>query len=80
MSLNGTPSNLVIHTPWYVTNGVYNILTTTNLAPPIAWQWFTTTAPGQTNIPLTNTKRPATLFRLGLTNSSAGTDFWFAFT
>lgn len=77
--LNGTSASLVLHTPWYVTNGVYNILTTTNLAPPIAWQWFMTTAPGQTNIPLTNTTEPQRFFALGLTNSSSGTDFWVAF-
>jgi len=79
MALNRMPSNLLIHTPWYVTNGVYNVLTTTNLAPPIAWQWFTNTAPGQTNIPLTNTTDPQRFFALGCTNSSAGTDFWLAF-
>ena len=79
MTLKGMPSNLLIHTPWYVTNGVYNVLTTTNLAPPIAWQWFTNTASGQTNITLTNTTEPQRFFALGATNSSAGTDFWVAF-
>jgi len=76
---NGTPGSLVIYTPWYVTNGVYHVLTTTNLAPPIAWQRFTNTAPGQTNIPLPNTNDPQRFFALGCTNSSAGTDFWFAY-
>jgi len=79
VTLKGMPSNLLIHTPWYVTNGVYNVLTTTNLAPPIAWQWFTNTASGQTNITLTNTTEPQRFFALGATNSSAGTDFWVAF-
>jgi len=77
--LSSVSNELVIHTPWYVTNGVYHILTTTNLAPPIVWQRFTTTAPGQTNIPLTNTTEPQRFFALGLTNSSAGTDFWVAY-
>ncbi|MGP8237704.1 MAG: IgGFc-binding protein [Limisphaerales bacterium] len=76
---SGEPTNLVIHPPWYVTNGVYNVLSTTNLAPPIAWQPFATTTPGQTNIMLTNATDPQRFFALGLTNSSAGTDFWLAF-
>ncbi len=78
-SSNATSASLVLHTPWYVTNGVYNILTTTNLAPPIVWQWFMTTTPGQTIIPLTNEGDPQRFFALGATNSSSGTDFWVAF-
>jgi len=75
---NGT-TELVIHPPSGVTNAVYNVFSTTNLTPPISWQWFMTTTPGQTNVPLTNATDPQRFFVLGEINPSAGTDFWVAF-
>ncbi|MDB6021853.1 MAG: hypothetical protein JWQ04_1710, partial [Pedosphaera sp.] len=44
---------LVIHAPWNVTNGVFDLFQTANLIPS-AWQWVRRCAPGQTNINVTN--------------------------
>ena len=52
---NGTSitANLVINTPWNVTNVVYDLFATTNLAPS-AWQWLGRCSPGQTNLTVTD--------------------------
>jgi hypothetical protein len=62
---------LVIHTPWNVANGVYDLFATTNLAPS-AWQWVLRCAPGQTNLTVTNLTSPNNFFILGLTNDADG--------
>ena len=67
---NSTVS-LVIHSPWDVTNGVYDLFATTNLAPS-AWQWVLRCAPGQTNLTVTNLTTPNEFFILGLTNDNDG--------
>jgi len=83
MSVSDATANLVIHPPWNVTNGVYDLLYCTNLAPPISWQWLLRTDPGQTNLtaPAAN---PQGFYRLGppddlVATSSLGTNFWVAF-
>jgi hypothetical protein len=70
---------LVIHPPWNVTNGVYDLFYTTDLAPPASWQWVMRTAPGQTNLAPTNATDTQGFYKIGGVNSSAGTDFWVAF-
>jgi hypothetical protein len=80
---NGT-ANLVIHPPWNVTNGVYELLYCTNLAPPISWQWLLRTDPGQTNLTAPNAAPAQGFYRLGppddlVATSSLGTNFWVAF-
>ena len=77
----GSTNSMVIHPPANVTNGVYDLVYTTNLSPPIAWQWLlTAAAPGPTLLTLTNATNAQSFYQLeGLTNSSAGTDFWIAF-
>jgi hypothetical protein len=62
---------LVINTPWTVTNGVYDLFATTNLAPS-AWQWVLRCAPGQTNLTVTGLTDPQNFFILGLTNDADG--------
>jgi hypothetical protein len=79
-----TTAYLVIHPPWNVTNGVYDLLYTTNLALPISWQWILRTDPGQTNLVVNNALDPQGFYRLGppndfVANDSLGTDFWIAF-
>jgi hypothetical protein len=69
---------LVINTPWNVTNGVYDLFATTNLAPT-AWQWVTRCAPGQTNLTVTGLASPTEFFILGLTNDSTGCGMTDAF-
>ena len=83
MSVADATANLVIHPPWNVTNGVYDLLYCTNLAPPISWQWLLRTDPGQTNLtaPAANAQG---FYRLGPPNDlvatdSLGTNFWVAF-
>ena len=65
---------LVIHTPWNVTSGVYDLFATTNLAPG-AWQWVTRCAPGQTNLTVTGLASPMDFFQLATTNDADG-DGW----
>jgi hypothetical protein len=84
MSLSNATAHLVIHPPWNVTNGLYDLLYCTNLAPPISWQWLLRTDPGQTNLPAVSAPSPQGFYRLGLPNdltatSSLGTNFWLAF-
>jgi hypothetical protein len=62
---------LIIHPPWNVTNGVYDLFATTNLAPS-AWQWVLRTVPGQTNLTVTGLSSPMEFFILGLTNDADG--------
>jgi hypothetical protein len=62
---------LVINSPWNVTNGVYDLFATTNLAPS-AWQWVLRCAPGQTNLTLTGLTVPQSFFILGSTNDADG--------
>jgi len=73
---NGTSitANLVINTPWNVTNGVYDLFATTNLAPS-AWQWLGRCSPGQTNLTVVNLASPTEFFILGtmqLANDGSG--------
>src|ERR1035437_4628347 len=79
MSVTNGTANLVIHPPWNVTNGVYDLLYCTNLAPPISWQWVLRTDPGQTNLTVFNAADAQGFYRLGVPTSSAGTNFWLAF-
>ena len=80
-AVSGTTNSMVIHPPASVTNGVYDLVYTTNLSPPISWQWLqTAAAPGPTLLTVTNATNAQRFYQLqGLTNSSAGTDFWAAF-
>ncbi len=58
---------LVIHQPWNAAvNGVYDVVFTTNLTPPAAWQWVMRTAQGQTNLVVSNLPPDLGFFRLGL--------------
>ncbi|MGA2436641.1 MAG: hypothetical protein ABSG25_15305, partial [Bryobacteraceae bacterium] len=76
---NGT-ATLKIHAPSYEpTNAVYGVFYTTNLSPPISWRWVTNTLPGQALLNVSNAVDAQGFYRLGLTNISAGTDFWLAF-
>jgi hypothetical protein len=70
---------LVIHPPWNVTNGMYDLLYATNLALPTSWQWVMRTAPGQTNLSVNNATGTQGFYMLGLANNPAGTDFWLTF-
>ena len=78
-------ASLVIHPPWNVTNGVYDLHYCTNLDAPIAWQWLLRTEPGQTNLVVANATDAQGFYRLGppndlpLANDSLGTNFWVAF-
>jgi hypothetical protein len=69
---------LVINTPWNVTNGVYDLFYTTNLAPS-AWQWLGRCAPGQTNLTVNGLGDPQGFFILGLTNDTDGDGLTDAF-
>lgn len=62
---------MVINTPWNVTNGVYDLFASTNLAPS-AWQWVLRCDPGQTNLTVTAPAGPNEFFILGLTNDADG--------
>jgi hypothetical protein len=84
MSVTNGTANLVIHPPWNVTNGVYDLLYCTNLAPPGSWQWLLRTDPGQTNLTAPNAANTQGFYRLGppndlVANGSLGTNFWVAF-
>ena len=84
MSLSNATAHLVIHPPWNVTNGVYDLLYCTNLAPPISWQWLLRTDPGQTNLTAVHAASAQGFYRLGSPNDlaatdSLGTNFWLAF-
>lgn len=70
-SVTNSTTALVIHPPWGVTNGVYDLYSTTNLVPAW-WNWVLRCAPGQTNLTLTNRTAPIEFFILGLTNDTDG--------
>ena len=72
-------ANLIIHQPWNVAKGVYELLYCTNLTPPILWQWILRTAPGQTNLTVYNATDPQGFYRLEVPTDSTGTNFWLAF-
>lgn len=69
MTVTNATANLVIHPPSNVTNGVYDLFSTTNLVPAW-WNWVLRCAPGQTNLTVTNVSLPMEFFILGLTNDS----------
>ena len=75
---SGTTAFLVINTPWNVTNGVYDLFATTNLAPS-AWQWLGRCSPGQTNLTVVNLASPTEFFMLGSTNDTDGDGLTDAF-
>jgi hypothetical protein len=58
-------AQLVIHTPWNVTNGVYGLYFKTNLAIPYNWTWLLRNVPGQTNLIVTNLPLAQGFFKLG---------------
>jgi hypothetical protein len=74
----GTAS-LVIHPPSYLnaTNRIWDIFYTTNLSPPVSWQWVVTNAPALTTLYVTNATNAQGFYTIGF--PSAGTDFWVAF-
>ena len=67
----GMTAYLVIHPPWNVSAGVYDLFATTNLVPS-AWQWVLRCNPGQTNLTVTGLAYPNEFFILGLTNDTDG--------
>ena len=62
---------ITIHPPWNITNGVWDIFATTNLAPT-AWQWVFRSAPGQTNAVITGLAYPNEFFNAASTNDTDG--------
>jgi sugar lactone lactonase YvrE len=72
VQMTNTTVSLAIHPPWNVTNGVYDLFYTTNLAPPSTWAWVLRCAPGQTNLTVTGLIDPQGFFILGLTNDADG--------
>jgi hypothetical protein len=62
---------ITIHPPWNITDGVWDIFATTNLAPS-AWQWVYRTAPGQTNVTITGLAYPNEFFTAASTNDTDG--------
>lgn len=62
---------ITIHPPWNITNGVWDIFATTNLAPT-AWQWVFRSAPGQTNAVITGLAYPNEFFTAASTNDTDG--------
>ena len=69
VTTNGTVL-LAIHPPWNVTNGVYDLFDTTNLAMPHGWNWIVRCLSGQTNLTVTNRSSSQDFFILGLTNDT----------
>ncbi len=72
VQMTNTTVSLVIHPPRNVTNGVYDLFCTANLAPPSTWAWLLRCAPGQTNLTVTGLTNPQSFFILGLTNDTDG--------
>jgi hypothetical protein len=62
---------ITIHPPWNITDGVWDVFATTNLAPS-AWQWVYRTAPGQTNVTITGLAYPNEFFTAASTNDTDG--------
>jgi uncharacterized repeat protein (TIGR03803 family) len=76
--MTNTTGTFVIHPPWNVANGVYDLFATTNLAP-MWWGKLLRCAPGQTNLTVTNLTSAQEFFILGLTNDTDGggmSDAW----
>jgi hypothetical protein len=69
--ITNATASLIIHPPWNVTNGVYDLFSTTNLVPS-AWTWVLRCSSGQTNLIVTNLTAPMDFFILGLTNDTDG--------
>lgn len=69
---------ITIHPPWNITDGVWDIFATTNLAPT-AWQWVYRTAPGETNIVITGLAYPNEFFTAASTNDTDGDGLTDAF-
>jgi hypothetical protein len=62
---------ITIHPPWNMTDGVWDIFATTNLAPS-AWQWVFRSAAGQTNVTITGLAYPNEFFTAASTNDTDG--------
>ena len=62
---------ITIHPPWNISNGVWDIFATTNLAAN-AWQWVFRSAPGQTNAIITGMAYPNEFFTAASTNDTDG--------
>ena len=71
-SATETRTSLTIHSPWNVTNGVYDLYSTTNPAPGMTWRWVARCTPGQIQLIATNFNEPHAFFILGLTNDTDG--------
>ncbi len=69
VSVTNTAGTVVVHPPSTVTNGVYDLFSTTNLAAPW-WQFVARTTPGQTNVAVTNLVTPELFFIAGVTNDT----------
>lgn len=84
-SVTNQTASLIIHPPWNVTNGVYDLLYSTNLATPTtSWQWLLRTEAGQTNLVIPNATDAQGFYWIGppndlAANDSLGTNFWIAF-
>jgi len=88
LSMNGvtnTTAYITIHPPWNVTNSVYDLLYTTNLSPPISWQWLQRSFAGQNNLVVDNATDAHGFYWLDAptndlaAHGSMGTNFWVAF-
>ncbi|HWC58201.1 MAG TPA: hypothetical protein VHC44_00800 [Verrucomicrobiae bacterium] len=84
IAVTNQTDSLVIHPPWTASNGVYDLYYTTNLVPPVAWDWLLRTDAGQTNLTVHNATDAQGFYRLGPPDdlaaaSSLGTNFWVAF-
>ncbi len=60
-----TTAYLVIHPPWNVTNGVYDLFSITNLLPVRTWTWLLRTTAGQTNLTAISQTNQIDFFILG---------------
>ena len=67
----GITASLVIHSPWNVTNGIYDLFATSNLLST-TWQYLGRCSPGQTNLTVTGLIGDIGFFRLGTTNDTDG--------
>ena len=68
---SGITASLVIHSPWNVSNGVYDLFSSTNLLST-TWQYLGRCSPGQTNLTVTGLIGDIGFFRLGTTNDTDG--------
>ena len=66
VAVTNRTASLVIHPPWNVTNGVWGMYFTTNIAAPMTnWTRLLQNAPGQTNLVVMNLPSDLGFFRLG---------------